>query len=93
MKIVLKHAYESYESALKITNLQTLKERRKQLSLTFAKKCLKNRKNADLFPMNQKDVDLRHVEKYFVTPARTERLAKSTIPYLQRLLNEDCAKH
>ena len=30
----------------------------------------------------------RSHEQYFVTPAPTDRLANSTIPYLQRLLNQ-----
>jgi hypothetical protein len=40
-----------------------------------------------IFPLNTKTVNTRPHEKYFVTKARTERLAKSAVPYLQRLLN------
>ena len=90
LRIILKSDYCDYSTALKLTNLKTLKERRKDLSLSFAKKCLKSGKSADLFPRNKKNLNLRPKEKYFVTPARTERLARSTIPYLQRLLNEEC---
>ena len=86
LKIILRNDYEDYISALNLTNLQTLKDRRKQLSLAFAKKCLESEKSSDLFPRNQKNVNLRQKEKFFVTPARTERLARSTTPYLQRLL-------
>ena len=85
-----KNNYHDYFTALKLTHLQTLKERRKCLSLTFAKKCLKSEKSADMFPRNMKNENLRPKERYFVTPAKTERLARSTIPYLQRLLNEEC---
>ena len=89
LKIILKNNYEGYYSALSLANLQTLRYRRKLLSLSFAKKCLKSGKNSDLFPMNMKNVNLRKKEKFYVTLARTERLAKSTIPYLQTLLNEE----
>ena len=87
LKIILKECYEDYSSALQLTGLESLNERRTQLSLKFAKKCLKNDNTSDLFPLNTKTVNTRPHEKYFVTRARTERLAKSAIPYLQRLLN------
>ena len=89
LRIILKSDYDNYPSALRLVSLTTLKERRKKLSLSFAKKCVKSESNADLFPKVVKSVNTRQHEKYFVTPARTERLAKSTIPYLQRLLNEE----
>ena len=42
-----------------------------------------------MFPLNQRDVNTRFKERLYVQPATTERLAKSAIPYKQRLLNED----
>ena len=39
--------------------------------------------------LNPSNVNTRCKEKYFVQPATTGRLAKSAIPYMQRLLNED----
>ena len=87
LRIILRENYTDYSSALQLTGLDRLHDRRTKLSLTFAKKCLKNNKNEDLFPLNVKSVNTRQHEKYFVTPARTERLAKSAVPYLQRLLN------
>ena len=89
LRIILKSDYENYTSALRIACLTTLRERRQKLSLSFAKKCIKSDYNADLFPEIDKMVNTRLHEKYYVTPARTERLAKSTIPYLQRMLNEE----
>ena len=86
LRIILGDNYTDYGSALELTGLDSLRDRRTQLSLSFAKKCVK--KNDDLFPLNVKTVNTRPHEKYFVTPARTERLAKSTVPYLQRLLND-----
>ena len=86
LRIILGDTYTDYRSALELTGLDSLRDRRTQLSLTFAKKCVKN--NDDLFPLNVNTVNTRPHEKYFVTHARTERFAKSTVPYLQRLLND-----
>ena len=87
LRIILTEDYTDYSSALELSGLKTLKQRRTQLSHNFAKKCLKSDTSSDLFPLNTKVVNTRPHEKYHVTPARTERLASSTIPYLQRLLN------
>ena len=87
LRIILKEDYVDYRSALEMTGLESLHERRAQLALNFAKKCLKSEKTSDLFPLNIKTVNTRPHEKYVVTRARTERLAKSAVPYLQRLLN------
>ena len=88
LRIILGDSYQSYENALAITKLQTLHERRKDLCLKFAKKCLKNNRANDIFPLNTvTDTATRHREKYFVQMARTDRLAKSAVPYMQRLLN------
>ena len=43
-KIILKDNYINYQNALNILELDTLKERRDQLCLQFAKKCLSNEK-------------------------------------------------
>ena len=88
LRIILGNTYNDYKSALEITGLDTLRTRRRKLSISFAKKCTRSKVNSDLFPLKEKSVNTRPHEKYFVTPARTERLAKSTIPYLQRLLNQ-----
>ena len=88
LRITFGEDYLDYSNALKMTGLLTLKERRTQLSLKFAQNCLKTGKGADLFPLNPKTVNTRPHEKYFVTPAHTDRLATSTVPYLQRLLNK-----
>ena len=88
LKIILSDQYDGYEMALEKTGLATLKERRVDLCLSFAKKCTQNPKTADMFPLRQSNVNTRNPEKYFVTPASTDRLAKSAIPYMQRLLNE-----
>ena len=87
LRIILKDRYTSYEEALKQTNLKTLSERRSDLCLKFAKKCVKNEKTSDIFPINDKARSTRVTEKFFVTKAKTDRLAKSAVPFMQRLLN------
>ena len=85
--IILAEDYTDYQTALVITNLQTLRKRRSQLCLNFARRHVKNGKGDDLFPRNKKIVNTRPHEEFFVTPARTERLARSSVPYMQRLMN------
>ena len=90
LRLILGERYSTYEDALMVTNLKTLNERRVQLCRAFAKKCVKN--GSDLFPLNSKKNHTRNHEKYFVTNAKTSRLAKSAVPYLQRLLNLESMK-
>ena len=70
-----------------MTGPETLAARRTNLCLNFERKCLKNERTVNIFPLNELNVNTRNPEKYHVTPARTDRLAKSSIPYMQRLLN------
>ena len=81
-QIILGVEYEDYTAALITTGLQTLSDRCITLCKQFAKKCIKDLKMAHIFPANY-----RNPEKYFVSQATTGRLANSTIPYMQRLLN------
>ena len=76
--------------ALKWTGLETLAARRTRLCLNFAKKCTKYEKTKEMFPLNEVTVNTRNHEKYRVTSAKTDRLSKSAIPYMQRLLNAHC---
>ena len=90
MKIIFKNDYNSYLRSLKILKMETLYERRERLGLNFAKKCLKNKRMSDMFPnnFNLSNISVRNKEKYHVNHANTERYKNSTIPYLQRKLNE-----
>ena len=89
LRIILDCEYTDYSSALFLTNLDSLRSRRKYLCLKFAQKCVKTGKLSDLFHINRKTVNTRPHEKFHVTRAKTARLAKSTVPYLQRLLNQN----
>ena len=90
-KIILRKEYISYENAQKNLKLNSLEERRKELALTFAKKCITNPKTGKMFPLKSKRLNniTRLQEKFQITKAKKERLKKSSIPYMQNLLNED----
>ena len=85
----MKEDYTSYENALKKTSLESLVERRENLCLRFAKACLKTDEVSKMFPLNNVDysIETRDREKFHVTMAHTERLRRSAIPHMQRLLN------
>ena len=74
LRKILKDRYTSYEDALKQSNLKTLSSRRSDLCLKFAKKCVKNEKTRDIFPINDKVRNTRFTEKFFVTKAKTDAL-------------------
>ena len=69
--------------------MEKLHDRRERLSLNFAKKCLKHEKFSDLFPRNlSNSTKIRNREEYYVNHSKTERFKNSSIPFLQRKLNE-----
>ena len=90
MKSIFKKQYSNYKEALKIANLTTLDFRREKMCLKFAKDCLKIDKLKKMFPLKTKDHEManRNTDRFKVNHAKTERYAKSSIPYLQRLLNK-----
>ena len=91
--MILRNKFDNYEDALIYLNIDNLDERRKKNSLNFAKKCLKNEKVRSIFPVNSKNKKkTRNHEKYEVNFAKAERYKNSTIPSLQRMLNENDKK-
>ena len=91
LKIILNGKYKSYKNALNTLEMDTLSNRREQLCLQFAKKCLKNPRLTHLFPLSNKNHQMktRNTEKYAVQFANTSRLQDSAIIYMQKLLNQD----
>ena len=89
-KLVLEDKYKSYIEALNTLNLETLKTRRRKLTLRFAKQSLADGKFRDLFPIRTKQhtMTTRRNEKYKVFKAHTERYRNSPILTMQRLMNE-----
>ena len=94
LKVIMKNDYDNYENALKISGLQSLDERRDVISLKFAKNCLNNLNFSKLFPKNQLKHEMRkrNSYKYAVKKTNTERLRRSSIPHMQKLLNKDNRK-
>ena len=82
--------FVSYDAALEMCGLKTLHERREHRSLQFALKCIKHPINQSMFPLNptQDTHEVRKREKFKVNKSTTETYKKSTIPYLQRRLND-----
>ena len=89
-KVILGEKYLTYNNALIRLNMETLENRREELCLNFALKCVKHKKLKKMFPLNRKshNMDTRENEKYEVQFAYNGRLKKSSIPYMQRMLNE-----
>ena len=91
LKLILKDRYTNYNDALNVVKMESLEMRREKLCLKFAKACLKNEKLSDMFPKNKKDhaMDKRQNEKFVIRNARTERLQRSAVIHMQRLLNNE----
>ena len=89
LRTILKDGYIDYHSAMKKCSLTTLKDRRIQLCKVFAKKCTKSDKTSFMFPLKENKHNFGQPEKYVVFPSNTSSHEKSTIPYMQRLLNSD----
>ena len=90
LRICLKDNSGSYDNALVITGLKTLAERRKILCLRFARKCVRHPEMKQMFPLNEKKVGVstRDPEIFHIQPSNTDRLGDSSIPHMQRLLNQ-----
>ena len=90
LRIVLGVMYVDYHSALEMCGIESLHIRREHRSLQFALKCRKHNFNQTMFPLNPSEDthEVRNREKYKVNKSHTEAYKKSTIPTLQRKLNE-----
>ena len=87
---ILKERYISYENAISVLQIPTLVQRREILLYNFGRKCFFLEQTKQLFPLkpNSHDMIHRNTEKFQVILAKTERLRNSTIPYIQRVLND-----
>ena len=94
-RVILGNRYINYEDSLKIIELDTLEERRKKIALNFAKNCTENKKTKKLFPLRKKlhKIKTRKEEIYKVKTSKLKRLQKSTVPFLQKILNEEHLKN
>ena len=90
-KLVLEEDYRTYNEALLSLGLCSLQDRRKALTLRFAKQSLADGHFADLFPKrrSQHDMEKRLKEEFKVFRAHTNRYKNSPILTMQRLLNDE----
>ena len=74
--------------------IDSLKERRVKMALSFVKKSLRQNIFSSLFPLNENahQMNTRNPNKYVVKNGNTDRMKRSAVPFLQRLLNEDINK-
>ena len=91
VRVIMGKSYKSYKESLKELSLDTLEKRREILCLKFAKKCLKNEKLKNLFPMSKKKHEMkkRNIRKYETRKIKTSRFQGSAIPYMTKLLNDE----
>ena len=91
LRNILKEKYVTYENALEVLNIETLYKRREKLMKTFGRKCLQLDQTKELFPINKNipNMKTRNHEKFQILHANTERLKNSTVPYIQRILNQN----
>ena len=87
---VLGNRYKSYQQALSDLDIETLDNRRENLCIRFARKCVQNEKTAHMFPLKEKThtMHTRKTEKYEVMKANTDRLKDFALIYMQNLLNK-----
>ena len=90
--VILGDSYLQYSNALTMLNLKSLKERRMDLCLKFAKNCVKSDKFSHWFIRRSSDpagMQTRRVKTDLIpVDSRTKRFSKSPLPYLTSLLNE-----
>ena len=94
LKLILKERYKNYKDALNVIGMDSLEQRREKLCLKFAKACVRHEKLSDMFPKSNKMhlMDKREKEVYCVKRAKTERLRRSAIVNMQKLLNNEASK-
>ena len=82
--------YQNYGDALTTLRIKSLKDRREDLCLKFAKSCLKVEKFKKFFPLNKKDhvMSMRNSEKFALEKCGSVRYRDSALPYMKRLLNK-----
>ena len=91
LRNILQDKYTDYKTALEILNLETLEARRNKLMNRYSKQCLKLDQTKHLFPLKETFhcMQTRKGNKYELNKTYTERYRKSTVPFIQRLLNEE----
>ena len=92
--ILGKHAHADYLCNLAILDMEPLEERRQKIALNFASKILKHPQHRNIFDYRNSNFyyyKTRSGKKVIVPKFRTARYAKSTIPSLAKLINQNIA--
>ena len=91
LKVILGEKYINYKNALKKLDIESLYARREALCFKFAKKGLKLEQFKKMFPLknNLHSMQKRNPDKFVVNSSNTDRYKRSTIPSIQRKLNEE----
>ena len=90
-KLLFEEDYRSYNEALLTLGLCSLQDRKKAMTLRFAKQSLADGHFANLFPKRrfQLEIEKRQKEEFQVFWAHTSRYQNSPILTMQRLLNTE----
>ena len=89
IKVIMGSDYEGYDMALEDCSLQKLSQRRDEKCLIFGLRSLKHHKLKSMFPLTKKkSYKLRNEDKFVVNKSRTQSYADTSIPYIQRKLND-----
>ena len=90
LHIALGNEYQSYENALEICGIESLKSRRTKLCHSFARKALKSTKHSHWFQEYENfGPQTRSIKPKLKEPLfKLRRFQNSPIPYLTRLLNK-----
>ena len=90
-RVILGTKYKSYAESLETLGVLSLKKRREGLYLKFAKICILNPKTSNMFKTHTKQhhMNTRKKTKYKITHAKTARLKRSAIPFMEELLNKE----
>ena len=91
VRVIMGKDYSTYKEGLKILKMDNLKQRREKLCLSFAKKCTKNEKVKNMFPLRKviHRMKKRNSKKFQNIKTNTSRYKKSAIPYMVNLLNDE----
>ena len=92
--VILEDMYISYEAALEMSGLETLKKEDIKDTLIFHWNVQNTQKDHRLFPeITRKFAQNQQTREIFeVNWARTQKYKESAIPYCQRLLNDHFEK-
>ena len=91
LRVILGEDYISYRSALEVSGLDLLSDRRRSRCLDFSLKCTKDENTSRFSPRNPNldlTLEARNREEFLVNFSRTKQYQNSAIPFCQRLLND-----